>query len=155
MDYSASVVLPWHMASIPWVLSSWFMGGKNEWSDGLRAGWIDVWNQEHVVMPLHKKQVYHKKKEACHNELRCHFEERTLHRFARARRCSVWFTTLEVRGSVSKGVCNVCQSYPMLPRGSQPPGFGCDQGSKLGAAMQILSFFWFRKPHRVSIKPTS
>lgn len=87
-----------------WVVGSWEvrMNGRTDWGlDGLTYGSRNL-----------------PQKEACHNELWCHFEERTLHRFARARRCSVWFTTLEVRGSESIGVCNVCQSHLMLPRGS-------------------------------------
>lgn len=36
MDYSASVVLPWHMASILWVLSA------ASWEDGLTYGSRDV-----------------------------------------------------------------------------------------------------------------
>lgn len=40
MDYSASVVLPWHMASILWVLSA------ASWEDGLTYGSRDVfWRQ--------------------------------------------------------------------------------------------------------------
>lgn len=71
MDYSASVALPWHMASIPWVperLSSG-VAQASQWLD-----WgMDGLAQIYVVMPLCKWQVYHKKGETCRDELLWHF----------------------------------------------------------------------------------
>lgn len=86
VDYSASVALPWHMASIPRV-PEWHRRSIQD-PDKRRDAWMDVWKWEHAATPPSKAAGLPCKKRNLPWGITVSFPE-VPHRFARARKCSV------------------------------------------------------------------
>lgn len=86
MDYSASVTLPWHMASIPWVperLSSG-VAQASQWLD-----WGMDWHKYMLSCPFANGRSTIRKERLSVMNYCGIFSKKTLQRLSRVRRCSV------------------------------------------------------------------